>query len=48
MKVKINCPRCGSENIKIISEDEKPVPMYKCDKCGYKSRIFPKFETDKQ
>ncbi len=47
MKVKITCPKCGSENIKIISEGENPVPMYKCGNCTYKHRLFPKFESDK-
>lgn len=47
MQVKINCSKCGSDKVKIVSEGENPVPMYKCDRCGHKSRIFPKFESDK-
>ena len=43
MKVKINCPKCGSDGIKIISEGNDPTPMYKCNKCGYKHNLFPKF-----
>ena len=46
MKVKISCPKCGSEEIKITSEDADPTPMYKCNKCKYKHRLFPKFESD--
>ncbi|MEK6840693.1 MAG: hypothetical protein AABX79_01940 [Nanoarchaeota archaeon] len=45
MKVKITCTKCGSENVKIVSEDG--IPTYRCGKCGHKNRIFPKFESDK-
>ncbi len=47
MKLKINCPKCGTDNIKITSEGEKPMPMYKCNKCDYQNKLFPKFEGDK-
>lgn len=48
MKVKITCPKCGSTNIQITSEGEKPTPKYKCNKCGYEHNLFPKFESDKE
>ncbi len=49
MKVKINCPKCGSENVKITSSgsSSNPTPMYKCGKCTYTHRLFPQFSTDK-
>ncbi len=47
MKVKINCPKCGAENIKITSDGNDPTPLYKCGSCGYKHRLFPEFESDK-
>ncbi|MGA2130004.1 MAG: hypothetical protein ABSG05_00085 [Candidatus Pacearchaeota archaeon] len=43
----MNCPKCGSEKISITSDEKDPTPMYKCAKCGYKGRLFPKFESDK-
>lgn len=47
MKLKMNCPKCGSEKISITSDEKDPTPLYKCSKCGYKGRLFPKFESDK-
>ena len=50
MKVKITCPKCGSSDVSIISDVsnlENPTPMYKCSKCTYKHRLFPRFESDK-
>jgi len=47
MKLKIECPKCGSNDVKITSEGENPIPMYKCNKCKYQHRLFPKFESDK-
>ena len=47
MKVKITCPKCGSEDVKITSDNKNAAPMYKCNSCGYEKRIFPKFESDK-
>lgn len=41
MKVKIKCPKCGSENVSIASDPKDPTPLYKCNKCGYKHRLFP-------
>ena len=48
MKLKMNCPKCGSEKISIVENEESMSPMYKCEKCGYKGRLFPKFESDKE
>lgn len=50
MKLNIKCPHCGSSDISITSEEAgtgRPTPMYQCGKCGYKARLFPKFETDR-
>jgi Zn ribbon nucleic-acid-binding protein len=43
MKVKITCPKCNSEDIIIVSTErlEDPTPLYKCNKCGHKHRLFP-------
>ena len=43
MKVKISCPKCGSNNVDIVANSEGSVPMYKCGQCGYKNNIFPQF-----
>lgn len=47
MKLKMNCPKCGSDKVSITSDEKDPTPLYKCAKCGYKGRLFPKFESDK-
>lgn len=47
MKIKITCPKCHSEDIKIISEGSDPIPMYRCGKCKHRQRLFPRFESDK-
>ncbi len=47
MKLNIRCPKCGSDKISITSDEKDPTPLYKCGKCGYKGRLFPKFESDK-
>jgi len=41
MKVTITCTRCGSNDVSIIS-DKDSIPMYKCNKCGYKKDLFPR------
>ena len=43
MKVKISCPKCGSNNVNIAANSEGSVPMYKCSKCGYQNNLFPQF-----
>jgi DNA-directed RNA polymerase subunit M/transcription elongation factor TFIIS len=47
MKLNITCSKCGSEDIKVVSKGDSPIPFYKCGKCGYEKRIFPGFESDK-
>ena len=47
MKIKITSPKCNSDNVKITFEEGNSAPMYKCNKCGHKNRVFPKFESDK-
>lgn len=47
MKVKITCPRCGSENVRITSDEGDPTPLYKCGKCGHKAKLFPQIGTKK-
>lgn len=41
MKVKINCPKCGSPKIAIVANPDGTSPMYKCEACGYKNNLFP-------
>ncbi len=51
MKLKMTCPKCGSTSIAITSEEldgKTPIPMYKCNKCGYKNRLFPKVGENKR
>jgi len=48
MKVSITCPKCGSPRISITSNAEDPTPMYKCNKCGYKNRLFPQLWDKKE
>ena len=48
MKLNITCPKCGSEDVKIVENMEDKAPIYKCEKCGYEKRMFPKFESDKE
>lgn len=43
MKVKITCPKCKSENVKVTSDATSPIPLYLCNKCGYKNKLFPQF-----
>ena len=43
MKVNINCQKCNSPDIKIIAEEGNPLPMYRCNRCGHKSTLFPQF-----
>ena len=43
MKVKITCPKCGSENTNIIENPEGTSPLYRCNRCGHKSNLFPQF-----
>ena len=43
----MTCPKCRSSKIEITSEDSS-IPMYKCQNCGYKNRLFPGFESDKK
>ena len=45
MKIKITCPRCGSEKIEMTAEEGNPLPMYRCNNCGYKHNLFPQFEN---
>ena len=47
MKVKINCPKCNSEQVEIVANPEGTSPMYKCKKCGYKNTLFPQFGRTK-
>ena len=43
MKVKITCPKCGSENTNIIENPNGTLPLYRCNRCGHKSNLFPQF-----
>jgi len=43
MKVKITCPKCGSNDTSIVPNLEGVSPLYKCNKCGYESNLFPQF-----
>lgn len=43
----MTCPKCSSPKIEITSEEDNPIPMYKCKACGAKGRLFPGFESDK-
>lgn len=45
MKVTINCPKCNSTKVRIISDEENPVPLYECNKCRYRHSLFPQFEN---
>lgn len=33
------CPKCGSENIKLVAGGN--VGMYECKSCGFRGSIFP-------
>ena len=44
MKVKIKCPSCRSENVRIISNAGDTTPMYKCIGCGYERNLFPQLQ----
>ena len=43
MKIKITCPKCGSNNVSIVPNPEGASPLYECGKCGHKSNLFPQF-----
>ncbi len=40
MKLNITCAKCTSPNVEIIVDEKSSTPMYKCNKCGYKSALF--------
>ena len=45
--LKINkkiCPKCKSENIRILVTTIGESPEYVCNKCGYSNTIFPELK----
>lgn len=43
MKLNITCPKCKSPDISIVENTKGVDPIYRCNKCGYKKNLFPKF-----
>jgi len=48
MKLNIRCAKCQSGDVEIIAEEGNPIPMYKCNKCGYKNNLFPQFKNKEE
>ena len=47
------CPKCGSENVKVDTDNARAaaglsVPCYKCMDCWFSGPLFPEIDRDVQ